>query len=268
MSVLRFEYADRRALAALVFVDALGARVFSPVAVTAPPRVRLLHKRPGEIVVMEVPDLATHDTFAIPPDDTPLGGVAVQLDIRPAARGLGARRYELSLPRNPVPAMPLPAASLFRPIEIPLLPAPGATPTGLVAALSVTLRRADDGRRIEGALLRLLPDGGRPVARALTDAAGEALLLVPGVPISIAGPAATVLHDLGATLDAIIDPALARFHRDDALDAARAAAARRSTGFVNPDDLETRLAASATPAMPVRIAAGRTRTAQLEWTPA
>jgi hypothetical protein len=268
MSVLRFEYADRRALAALVFVDALGARVVSPVSVTAPPRVRLLHKRPGEMVVMEVPELATHDTFAVPPDDTLFGSVPVQLDIRPAARGLGTRRYELSLPRNPVPAVPLPVDSLFRPIEIPLLPTPGATPTGLVAALSVTLRRADDGRRIEGALLRLVPEGGRPVARALTDAAGEALLLVPGVPLSVAGPAATVLPDLGATLDAIVDPTLARFHRDDALDAARAAALRRSTGFVNPDDLEARLAASATATMPVRIAAGRTRTTRLTWTPA
>jgi hypothetical protein len=55
-------------------------------------------------------------------------------------------------------------------------------------------------------------DPGRRVARALTDAAGEALLLVPGVPLSVAGPAATVLPDLGATLDAIVDPALARFY--------------------------------------------------------
>lgn len=266
MSVLRFEFADRRALAALVFVDALGARVRSPVSVAAP-GVRLLHKRPGEIVVMGVPALAAHDAFDPALDVPAAGSVTVQLDIHPAQRGLGARRFALRLPRKPVPADPLPADSLFRPVEIPLLPAPGATPTGLVAALSVTLRRADDARRIEGALIRLTPEGGRPVARALTDAAGEALLLAPGVPVSVPGPAATVLPDLGATLDAIVDPALARFHRDDALDAARDAAAKRAAGLVDPDDLEARLSGAATPALALRIAAGRLRTARLDWTP-
>ena len=266
MTVLRFEYADRRALAALVFVDALGARVVSPVSVAAP-GVKLLRKRPGDMVVMGVPDLASHDVFTAPPDDTPVGSLAVQLDIRPAARGLGARRYALRLPRNPLIADPLPADSLFRPVEIVLLPSPGATPTGLVAALSVTLRRADDARRIEGALIRLTPEGGRPVSRAMTDASGEALLFVPGVPVSMPGPAATVLPDLAATLDAIVDPDLARFHRDAELDAARDAAARRVSGFVDPDDIETRLADEATPALALRIAAGRTRTARLDWTP-
>jgi hypothetical protein len=265
MSGLALEYEERRALAALVFVDALGARIVTPVAVVSP-GVRLLAKRPGELVVMAAPGLATHDVFAAPPAVPAIGSVAVSLDIRPAARGLGARRFALRLPRNPAPADPLPADSLFRPVEIPLLPAPGATPTGLAAALSVTLRRDFDGRRIEGALIRLTPDGGRPVARALTNAAGEALLLVPAVPVSVPGPAATVLPDLGATLDAIVDPALARFHAEEALDAAREAAARRLSGFVDPDDVEARLAGAATPATVLRIAAGRARRASLTWT--
>jgi hypothetical protein len=266
MSGVRWEYQDRRALAALVFVDALGARVQAPVEVSAP-GLRLLRKRPGELVVMGAPGLEAHDVFEAPPGAPAVGSVAVPLDIRPAALGLGARRFVLRLPRDPSAAAPLPADSLFRPVEISLLPAPGAKPTGLTAAVSVTLRHGLDGRRIEGALIRCAPDGGRPVARALTDAAGEALLLIPGVPVSVPGPAATVLPDLGATLSAIVDPALVRFHREKELDAAREAARRRRDGFLDPDDIEARLAGAATPATPLRIAAGRLRKASLSWTP-
>jgi hypothetical protein len=231
------------------------------------PGLRLLRKRPGELVVMSAPGLASHDVFEVPPAAPGVGSVAMPLDIRPAVRGLGARRFVLRLPRNPVLTDPLPADSLFRPVEIPLLPAPGATPTGLAAAVSVTLRHGLDARRIEGALIRCVPDGGRPVARALTNAAGEALILVPGVPVSMPGPAATVLPDLGATLDAIVDPVLVRFHREEELDAARDAAMRRRDGFLDPDDLEARLAGAATAATPLRIAPGRLRKASLSWTP-
>jgi hypothetical protein len=266
MSGLRWEYQERRALALLVFVDALGARVQSPVEV-ASPGLRLLRKGSGEMVVMSAPGLEAHDVFAAPPAVPAVGALALPLDIRPRLRGLAARRFVLRLPRNPATTDPLPADSLFRPVEIPLLPAPGATPTGLVAAVSVTLRNALDDRRIEGALIRCTPDGGRPVARAMTNAAGEALILVPGVPVSVPGPAATVLPDLGATLDAIVDPALVHFHREVELDAAREAAERQRDGFFDPDDLQARLGGAATPATPLRIAAGRLRRASLAWNP-
>ena len=103
--------------------------------------------------------------------------------------------------------------------------------------------------------------------RALTDPAGDALLLVPGVPLASPGPGGTVRPDIAADLDTVIDPNLVRFNTDAGLDDARAAAAARLSNLIDPDDVETRLAATATAAMTVRIAAGQTRTATVSWVP-
>jgi hypothetical protein len=262
-----FDVLDRRALALLTFVDALGAPVLSPVTVRGE-GVSLFVKRPGALVVSGAPGLATYAAAFDPVPPAPgVGSVEVELDIRPSDPALGARRFVLGLPRDPDPANAALATSLFQPVEVPLLPTPLASPTGLAAALAVTVRRADDGRRVEGALVRLRPEGGRPEARAFTDAAGDALLLVPGVPLASPGAGAVVRPDIGADLDAVIDPALARFHRAEDVEAARDAARRRGTGFIDPDTLPANAGVSIAPAQSVRIEAGRTRIATIAWTP-
>lgn len=267
MAVPAWEYLDRRALASLVLIDAVGRRALVPMTVIAP-GVRIYAKRPGELVVVDAPGLRDHTTaFFTPPAVPALGSVAVGLDLVPASPAFGPRRFELALPRDPDPANAGNANSLFRPVEIPLLPAPGATVTGLVAALRVTVTRATDGRCVEGALVRLRPEGGRPQARALTDAAGDALLLVPGVALASPGAGGVVLPDIAADLDTVIDPALSRFNDPLQLDVARAAAAGRMRNLIDPDDLEARLGGAATPAQNTRIAAGRTRTAAIAWSP-
>lgn len=263
----QWEFLDRRALAALVFVDALGRPVVSPVTVRAS-GVRLLVKRPGEIVITNAPGLAAHAAaFLSPPAAPAVGSLNVPLDLRPADPALGARRFAMALPRDPNPANAANANSLFRAVEIPLLPTPSAAVTGLVAALRVTVTRGDDGRRVEGALVRVRPSGGRPQAVALTDAAGDALVLVPGVPLSSPGPGGTVLPDIATDLDAVIDPALVRFNAPGALLAAQATAAARTVNFIDPDDLETRLGGAAVGLQSLRIAAGQTRTAAIAWVP-
>jgi hypothetical protein len=250
----------------LVLVDAVGGRAATPVSVIAP-GVKLLVKRPGELVVLDAPGFSKYTaSFDTPATPAP-GSVAVQLDIRPANPGYGARRFALSLPRDPDPAHAASDASLFRPVEIPLLPSPQATVTGLVAALRVTVTRSDDNRRIEGALVRLRPEGGRPQAVALTDSAGDALLLIAGIPLASPGPGGVVRSDIGAQLDAIVDPVFVRFHTIDEIDGARAAAARRNSALTDPDDVEKRFAAKATAPKDVRIAPGQTRTAAIAWTP-
>jgi len=262
---LTYEFLDRRALAALQFVDATGAAVRTTVTVSAD-GASFLHKRPGEVVVTGAPGLEAHAAaFDRPPTQPAIGAVTVQLDCRPVSRGLAPRRFALKLPRTSAQAQMASADSLFQPVRIELLPTPCATPIGMVAALLVTVRRADDQRRVEGALVRLRPDGGRPQARAVTDAGGDALLLIPGVPLSSPGPNATVLPDIAGQLDAIVDPNLARFTTDDDLAAARATP--RPGDLIDPDDLESRLGASATPPAAVRIASGQVRTAALAWTP-
>jgi hypothetical protein len=269
ISVPSYDLLDRRVLALLVFTDALGARVRTPVSVRGQ-GVRCFAKRPGEIVIADAPGFADYTAaFAAPPFAAAIptvGSVPVQLDIRPADPGHGARRIAVALPRNPNPGDRTLPSSLFQPVEVALLPTPASLPRGQAAVFSASVRRATDQRRIEGALVRLSP-AGLPQARALTDAAGDALLLVAGVPLGSAGPGATVLPDIAADLDVIVDPALARFHADAELDQARADASSRRDGLIDPDDLETRLAASATPPVVVRIAAGRQRGTAIAWTP-
>lgn len=260
-----YEYLDRRVLAALSFVDAAGAPVVSPVAVEAD-GVRILRKASGLAVVTAAPGLAAHAAaFDAPPTTPALGSVVLQLDLRPSERRLAARRFALKLPRTSATANMSSPDSLFRPVEVALLPSPCASPTGLAAALSVTVRRADDQRRVEGALVRLRPAGGLPQARAVTDAAGDAVLLVPAAPVRSDGPGGAALPDLAADLDVIVDPALARFTADADLAAARLMP--RGGPLIDPDDLETRLAAGAQAQAGIRIAAGETRTAAVSWTP-
>jgi hypothetical protein len=266
MSVARPEWSERRILAAIIFLDALGRRVRVPVAASAP-GVAIRQKEPGMLIVADAPGLADHVTsFAAPPAVPAVGSVELSLDLIPADPTLAPRAAVVPLPRDPDPAAAANANSLFRPQEIVLWPSPLAGPTGLAAALRVTLRRAGDGRRIEGAVVRVQPEG-RPPALALTDAAGEALLLVPGVPLATPGDGAVVLPDIGATVMARVDPAMARFHAEAELAAARAAAARRRTGLPDPDTLLTRAGLTATAERAVRLAAGRTRHLDLDWTP-
>ncbi|HEX3407863.1 MAG TPA: hypothetical protein VHS81_11550 [Caulobacteraceae bacterium] len=265
MAALSYDLLDRRALAALRFVDATGAPVLSPVAVTGG-GARVVRTRSGLAAVLAAPGLEAHESaFETPPAAPAIGSVTVQLDVRPASGELAARRFALKLPRDPDLANAATAASLFQPVDVALLPTPRARVSGLVAALLVTVRRSDDQRRIAGALVRLRPDGGLPEARAITNMAGDALLIVAGAPLSTPGPGATTLPDVGGQLDAIVDPNLAQFASDS--DVAASPAAPWPGLLLDPDDIEARLAGAATAASVVRIACGQIRTASLAWTP-
>ena len=189
----------------------------------------------------------------------------VVLDLKPTTRGLAPRRAVLSLPRDPNPAA---AGSVFQPVPIVLLPSVQAQPPGLAAGLHVTVRRAGDGHLVEGALVRLRA-AGRPAALAVSNANGEALVLIAGIALTSPGPNTSVLPEVPAQIDTIVIPADARFHDPadaEALSAARRAEADRTTGFADPDALIA-LAAQASDAQTVRIAVAEIRVTSIEWTP-
>lgn len=255
-ATLRFEFVAEDVLAAVRLVDAVTARpVTDPVAV-ASPGLRLRRKTNGDLIVLAA---------------TPLPGAGrdYPLDLRPPGGAYSPRRCTLHLPRDADPTHATQATSLFQPALVRLLPAPGYPVTGLLALLRVTLRRSTDQARIGGALLRLAPVAASvQPGRALTDVAGEALLVVPGVPLSSPGPGATVLAGIAATLDALVDPASATFTADADLDAARRTDAARTDGFPDPDDIEARLGGAAPAGTPVRLVPGGVAIASLTWVPA
>jgi hypothetical protein len=268
MATRTFEWLDRRALAALRFVDAVsGVPVEGRIALAAA-GVSVVRKRSGDIVVLAAPGLEEHrSSFLAPPATPAIGTVPVAIDARPLSPAYAARRFALRLPRDPDPDNRDDPDSLFNAAIVELLPSPAYQASGQAAALRVTVRRTDDQRRVGGALVRLRPAGGLLPARAMTDATGEALLVVRGVPLASPGPGATTVADIAAEVDVLVDPALASFVADDALDAARAAALAQSAGFIDPDDLETRLGGAAPPALAVRLRSGATGTVALDWSP-
>jgi hypothetical protein len=268
MTAPLWQLQDRRALAELRFVGPGSRPILTPVLISAE-RARWIVTRPGRVVVLAAPGLEDYGDAFYAPTAPAVGAVALTLDLRPADPAYGTRRFALRLPRDPAPEHEAEPDSVFRPVQIPLLPTPNAVMTGLVAALRVQVTRTSDGHRVEGALVRLRPEGdeGLPQARALTDAGGDALLLIAGVPLASPGAGGTVRSVRDARLDVIVDPALARFHGDAELDEARWEAASRSSGFIDPDDLEDRLGSAATAEQTVQIAAGRTRTAAVGWVP-
>jgi hypothetical protein len=254
---LHFEFVQQNVLGALRLVDAVTGVTVSDTARVVAPDLTLLRKRNGDFLVMAAEGL------------TPAAGRDYPIDVRPASAAYAPRRRVLHLPRDSDPANMAHADSLFQPALIALLPAP-SYPTGAnFALLRVTVRRSTDQARVGNALVRLtsgrpdVPDG-----RALTDAAGEALVVIAGVPLASPGPGATVVDDIGANIDALVDPTIATFAADSDLDAARAAARLQTTGFPDPDDIEVRLAATAPAPTPVRLSAGRISFASLAWVPA
>lgn len=251
----RIEWLERSALGALRVTDAVtGRAVAAPVIVSAP-GLHLLRKGVADYVIMAADALGA--------------GLDVPVEVQPLGGAYLARRIMLHLPRNPDPANAGLSTSIFQPAAIPLLPAPSYPATGNMALLRVTLRRSTDGARVGGAVVRLrtapLP---APDVHSTSDVAGEALIVVPDVPLTSPGPGATVVGDVPAQLDVLVDPALASFTADADLDAARRIAQARTTGFIDPDDIIARLGPAAPAAITVRVASGRVAFATATWVPA
>jgi len=254
-TALRIEWLETSALGALRVTDAVTGRgIAAPVIVSAP-GLSLLRKGLTDYVIMAADDVGAG--LDVPVEARPLGGTYL------------ARRITLHLPRDSNPANAAQPTSIFQPAVIPLLPAPSYPANGNMALLRVTVRRSTDGARVGGAVVRLrtapLP---APDVHSMSDAAGEALIVVPDVPLTSPGPGATVVGDIPAQLDVLVDPGLASFTADADIDAARRIAQARTTGFIDPDDIIARLGPVAPAAVTVRVASGRVAFATTTWVPA
>ncbi|WP_339950583.1 hypothetical protein [uncultured Albimonas sp.] len=269
-----FELLDRRLLAALRFVDAVGAPVTSPVEARAegvdPRALSWSRRRDGTLLLLRAPGLEAHAAaFEAPPGAPAVGAEILTLDLRPSDPALAPRRVALALPRDPDPASP---DSLLTAAEIRLPPGLRARPQGLEAAILATVRH-DDGRLVEGAVVRASAGAPHAEALGLTGPSGEALVRLPGLPIASPGPGATVLGDLEVDLDAVIEGPRVRLHAPRDLAAARAAHAGRRAGFPDPDAILAALLIAApgietTPTASLAVRPGRLAAATLTWTPA
>ena len=258
---------DRRALALVALIDVYGAPVAAPVRVVGD-GIRTVPKPPGGFALLAASGFADYEAdFAAPPPVPALGARQLRLDLTPAGAALAPRSVALALPRDPDPAGAAHPDSLFHAAEVELLPSPRAAVAGSACAVRVTVRRKDDGRFVENALVRGQSEDGLFSARALTDARGEACLVFAALPISFPGAGASIGHDLAARVVVHADPAVAAFHAPDTLTAAVAAAGGRVSGHADPDSIGAAIAPVFATGTAVRIAAGRQPALALEWAP-
>lgn len=179
------EHVDRRVLGAVRFVDAVtGADVDAPLRVDAA-GVRWIRNRSGWWVAASAPGLEAHTlAFEAPPSAPPLGSVATELTVEdPTGRYL-RRRAALALPRSADPRKAATPDSLFRPREVALFRAPAAAVAAGWAVVRASVSRG--GAPLADALLRVVRKGDaqQVMGRGMTDARGEALVAVAGIPVT------------------------------------------------------------------------------------
>jgi hypothetical protein len=184
------ERVDRRVLGAVRLVDAVTGRpILRPLSVAADGS-RFLRNRAGLYVIREAPGLDAHVTEFQTPPAAPAPGAAGIERLR-IDDPLG--QYLPRLARVPLPRAPLPAAGepdLFQPEDVAMLPAPAASPRLDWGGWRARVLLAADESPFPGALLALdwaSPTGVLFRARGLSDARGEALVPVAGLPVSRPG---------------------------------------------------------------------------------
>ena len=87
---------------------------------------------------------------------------------------------------------------------------PAAAVSSAWAVVRVSVTAQGTGRGLGGVLVRVLRGAGPPtlMASGMSDHRGEALVAVPGVPVTTFGTGASVLAtEISVSLQAIVDPA-------------------------------------------------------------
>lgn len=181
------EQIDHRILGALNFVDvATGIRVQSTLNVRSN-HSHFIRNRSNLYVITQADGLDEHtEPFAAPPELPPLGSISVDIDIVDPEQKYLPRRVRIALPKDPDPENHSNDNSLFRPSDITLYRNVNATVLGnwsLVRVSVDTVVGAADV--VAGGFLRVLRSSDDEVlGRGLTNERGEALIIIPGVPIT------------------------------------------------------------------------------------
>jgi len=147
---------------------------------------------------------AYEDSFTAPTAVTPAVNVLVRID-DPGRRWL-SRRMALSVPRAAT-AAPGVLPPLFSPIDVPLYSAPNAPMAAPWAVLRAHVGHAGAGAPGCAITVHEPGDGTRILGRGQSDARGEAVVAVPGVPVHLpsGGPSAFV-RERAAQVTVVFEP--------------------------------------------------------------
>lgn len=245
---MRLELEERRVLGAIRFLDAATRlQVLDRLSVEAE-GVTLTRNRRAYYVIFSAPGLESHTkAFEAPPNDLVPGSVKIKLKIADPANRYLPRHRTVQLPLNPDPQKAGKEFSLFTPIDVNLFASPAASSAPGSAIIRATVKEKDTNNRLPGALIRVIAaDNRTTLARGMSDGRGEALVTVPGVPITTWGEDdhdAVLAHEIDVTLETIFDP-----EAGDAPD---------------PDDMEKRRADLPSSSVAAKLASGHVRIVEL-----
>lgn len=178
------EQVDQRVLGALRLVDRVNQVPVQRAMKISSNSASLVRNASGLYVITAAAGLASHSgAFQQPPATPASGSVSVSITVEdPQARYL-PRLLRMNLPRDADPANAANRNSLFRPQEAVMYPASTASVVGNWSAIRVSVRR--DDAPVAGCLLRVIDEAeGGVRASGISDQRGEALVIVPGVPVT------------------------------------------------------------------------------------
>jgi len=208
---------DRRILCALRFVDAATRGTVSSNLRVSAEGAKIVRNLSNLYVITEHRDASSYGaTFELPeppaaPVPPAIGALPIVLTIvDPSGRYL-PRTATVRVPRDPDPAHAHLATSVFQPVSIELFPSPTMPLADGWATVRVSVRRADTKAGLPFAFIRVLKaDDDSVIGRAVADERGEALVAIPGIPVTMwnaAPDAAVTTSKVSAKLAACFDPA-------------------------------------------------------------
>lgn len=180
------ETVDNRVLGAVRFVDAAtNAQISDGISVAAP-QADLRKNRSGLWVIWKMAALEAHNAaFDAPPAAPALGSVAMALTVSDSTGRYLARNATVMLPRDANAQHADKAASLFQAAEVKMYCSPAAPVSPGWAILRAHVQDAASKQPLAGALLRTVRTADSVVlARGISDSRGEALVVVPGIPVT------------------------------------------------------------------------------------
>ena len=181
------ERIDQRVLGALRLVDRATALPVTGRLRLGSESARVARNLSGLYVIQRAEGLGAHTAaFQRPPATPAIGSLTHAFTIEDPSRRYLPRRVSLRLPLDPDPGLAGQEGSLFTPRDVALYPAANAGLSPNWSTLRVFVGRgADPVSPVRGALLRVVARAdGRVLASGISDDNGEALVIVPGIPVT------------------------------------------------------------------------------------
>ena len=179
------EQVQWRVLGAVRPLDAVtGIRVLRPLAISPPAGVTGVRNQSGMWVITGAPGMESVVHSIQPPPFNPPAPQPVVFTVSDPQGVYLPRRLVVRLPRDPNPANQAHADSLFRPVDAAMYPGPTSPVSPRWAVIRTTVKGRQPGSVAPGALIRVLHNNV-VIARGVADARGEALVAIPGIPITM-----------------------------------------------------------------------------------